>query len=175
LKEYTFSDELFLPHPREDVFSFFSEARNLELITPPWVRFQVLTPTPVVMSKGTLIDYRIRIHGVPVRWRTEIALWEPPCSFVDVQLSGPYRLWHHTHSFEERDGGTFCADHVRYHPFGGALVNHLFVRRDVERIFQYRRERLLEIFPRADCSLTDSPSALPREPSVPSSRYRASE
>ena len=99
------------------------------------------------MRPGTLIDYRIRIHGIPVRWRTEITGWQPPNQFVDEQRRGPYQLWQHTHSFEERDGGTLCTDLVRYYPRGGALMNWLFVRRDVAKIFNYRRKRLLEIFP----------------------------
>jgi ligand-binding SRPBCC domain-containing protein len=98
------------------------------------------------MRAGTLIDYRIRVHGIPIRWRTEIAVWQPPSRFVDVQLRGPYTLWHHTHTFETRDGGTLCADQVRYRPRGGALVNWLFVRRDVQRIFRYRQQRMHELF-----------------------------
>jgi len=147
VREFTFQTELWLPRPREEVFTFFSNAHNLQAITPPWVNFEVLIPPPIEMRAGTLIDYRIRVHGVPIRWRTEIVEWQPPHRFVDVQLSGPYTLWHHTHTFEERDGGTLCTDDVRYCPHGGALMNWLFVRRDVERIFAYRTERLLEIFP----------------------------
>ena len=93
-----------------------------------------------------LIDYRISIHGFPIGWRTEIVEWDPPHRFVDEQLKGPYTLWHHTHSFEERDGGTCCRDDVRYRPYGGMLMNALFVRRDVKRIFAYRRKRLNELF-----------------------------
>ena len=150
MNHHTFQTELWLPRPRDQVFPFFAEARNLETITPPWLRFEVLTPPPIPMRSGTLIDYRIRVHGVPIRWRTEIAEWQPPHRFVDVQLRGPYTLWHHTHTFAERDGGTLCGDVVRYRPRGGALMNWLFVRRDVERIFRYREQRLRELFaPRA--------------------------
>ncbi|MFM1768209.1 MAG: hypothetical protein RJA22_738 [Verrucomicrobiota bacterium] len=98
------------------------------------------------MRAGTLIDYRIRIHGFPIRWRTEIQDWSPPHQFVDVQLRGPYLLWHHTHTFEARDGWTLCREVVRYRPFGGALIHRLFVRRDVERIFAFRRDRLAALF-----------------------------
>ncbi len=147
MNEFIFETELWLPHPRNEVFAFFGDAHNLERITPPWVKFAVLTPAPIVMRPGILIDYRIRIHGVPVRWRTEISAWQPPFQFVDEQRRGPYRLWHHTHTFEEREGGTLCRDRVRYWPRGGALMNWLFVRKDVERIFEYRRQRLVEIFP----------------------------
>lgn len=145
MHEFTFQTELWLPRPRTEVFHFFAEARNLETITPPWLKFEVLTPAPIELKSGTLIDYRIRVHGFPIRWRTEITEWQPPHHFVDVQLRGPYKLWHHTHTFEEHNGGTVCLDHVRYWPRGGALVNWLFVRRDVERIFQYRQQRMQEL------------------------------
>ena len=138
--------ELWLPRPRTELFLFFAEARNLETLTPAWLKFEVLTPAPIEMRSGTLIDYRIRVHGFPIRWRTEIAEWDPPRQFVDVQLSGPYTLWHHTHTFEESAGGTLCRDRVRYRPRGGALIHWLFVRRDVERIFQFRQQRLREFF-----------------------------
>ena len=145
MKAFTFHTELWLPRPRDEVFAFFADAHNLEAITPPWVKFEVLTPKPIEMKTGALIDYRIRVHGLPIRWRTEITEWNPPHRFVDGQLRGPYTLWHHTHTFEERDGGTLCIDDVRYRPRGGALMNWLFVRRDVERIFDYRQQRLHEI------------------------------
>lgn len=144
---FHFHDELWLPRSRDEVFPFFADAGNLCEITPPWVKFQVLTPAPIVMRPGTLIDYRIRVHGLPIRWRTEITEWNPPCHFVDVQLRGPYTLWRHTHTFEEKDGGTLCSDNVTYRPRGGAIIQRLFVRKDVERIFAYRRKRLLELFP----------------------------
>ena len=144
---FHFEDELWLPRGRNEVFPFFADARNLSEITPPWVQFQVLTPAPIVMQPGALIDYRIRVHGLPIRWRTEITEWGPPHRFVDVQLRGPYTLWHHTHMFEEQDGGTLCIDKVNYRPRGGAIINRLFVRKDVQRIFAYRRKRLLELFP----------------------------
>ena len=97
------------------------------------------------MRPATLIDYRIRLHGLPLRWRTEIREWNPPRQFVDVQLRGPYTLWYHTHTFEESHGGTLCIDRVRYRPRGGALIHRLFMRRDVERVFQYRQQRLREL------------------------------
>jgi ligand-binding SRPBCC domain-containing protein len=144
--EFTFNAELWLSRPRSEVFPFFSEARNLEELTPPWLKFEVLTPSPIEMRPGVLIDYRIKVHGLPIQWRTEIVEWAPPHRFVDTQLTGPYTLWHHTHTFIEQDGGTLCRDEVRYRPRGGALMNWLFVRKDVERIFAYRQERLLKIF-----------------------------
>ncbi len=147
MKERLFRDELLLPRPRSEVFPFFAEARNLEILTPPWLKFEVLTPDPIAMHAGTLIDYKIRVHALPIRWRTEIVAWDPPHQFVDTQLSGPYRLWHHTHTFEERGDSTLCRDEVRYWPRGGAIIDRLFVRRDVERIFAFRREKLHELFP----------------------------
>jgi len=145
MNSYTFAAELWLPRLPEAVFRFFGEARNLEAITPPWLRFEVLTPAPIEMQTGTLIDYRIRVHGIPVRWQTEILDWNPPHRFVDVQRRGPYTRWHHTHTFVELDGGTMCVDQVQYRPRGGALMNWLFVRRDVEKIFAYRAMRLRDL------------------------------
>lgn len=146
MSEFQFQTELWLPRPRAEVFSFFADGRNLGRITPPWVNFEVLTPGPIPMRAGTLIDYRFTVRGIPLRWRTEIAEWDPPRRFVDVQLRGPYTLWRHTHAFEERDGGTLCGDLVRYRPRGGALMDWLFVRRDLGRIFRYRQKQLREIF-----------------------------
>jgi ligand-binding SRPBCC domain-containing protein len=146
LEFFVLQSGLWLSHQRAEVFSFFADARNLEIITPPWLKFEVLTPAPVVLRVGALIDYRIRIHGLPVRWRTEISEWNPPHQFVDVQLRGPYKYWRHMHTFEERDGGTLCLDQVSYRPLGGGFMNRLFVRRDLERIFQYRQQRLVELF-----------------------------
>jgi len=146
MKEFTFHAELWLPCRRDEIFSFFADARNLEAITPSWLNFEVLTPAPIAMRVGALIDYRIRVHGIPIRWRTEIAEWNAPQRFVDAQLRGPYTLWHHTHTFDERNGGTLCLDDVRYRPRGGALTNWLFVRRDVENIFAFRSKRLAQMF-----------------------------
>jgi ligand-binding SRPBCC domain-containing protein len=111
-----------------------------------WLDFKVVTPGPVTMRPGALIDYRLRLRGIPIGWRTEISVWEPPFRFVDRQLKGPYRQWIHEHIFEEKDGGTLCRDQVDYAVLGGALVNRFFVRRDVETIFAYRREKLDRMF-----------------------------
>jgi ligand-binding SRPBCC domain-containing protein len=136
--------------PVEAVFPFFADAGNLEAITPPWVRFRVVTPGRIDMAPGTLIEYRLRLHGVPLRWVTRIVEWEPGRRFVDEQIQGPYRLWHHTHLFEPHGAdGTVVRDRVRYRlPLGiaGAAAHSLFVRRDLTRIFDFRRaavERLL--------------------------------
>ena len=146
MKEFTFHTELWLPRPRDEVFAFFADAHNLQTITPPWLNFEVLTPGPITMRPGALIDYRIRVHGLPIRWRTEITEWNPPQRFVDRQIRGPYTLWHHTHTFEESGGATLCKDDVSYRPRGGSLVNWLFVRRDVESIFAFRTKRLAHVF-----------------------------
>ena len=134
-----------LAPPPEEVFPFFSDAGNLERITPPWLGFRIVTPQPIDMHRGTLIDYRLKLHGVPLSWQTEIALWDPPRRFVDVQLSGPYRLWHHTHTFEPDGEGTLMRDVVRFAlPLGplGEVARHVLVQRDLERIFDFRVEEV---------------------------------
>jgi ligand-binding SRPBCC domain-containing protein len=135
--------EQYVARPPADVFDFFAEAHNLERITPPWLSFTVLTPDPIEMRVGALIDYRLRVHGIPLRWTSRIEDWEPGRSFVDRQLRGPYGLWHHRHTFAEEGQGTVVGDEVDYAmPFGalGDLAHPLFVRRDLERIFTYRHE-----------------------------------
>jgi ligand-binding SRPBCC domain-containing protein len=143
---FTLEAELWLPRRRQEVFPFFADAFKLETITPPWLKFEVLTPRPIEMRAGLRIDYRLRLRGLPLRWQSEITAWEPPARFVDQQCRGPYRAWIHEHTFEERDGGTLARDLVRYDVIGGRLVNALFVRRDVEMIFRYRQKKLQEVF-----------------------------
>lgn len=142
----TLTAEQLLPGRLAEVFPFFAEARNLERITPPWLRFEVLTPGPIDMRPGALIDYRLRWRGVPLRWRTEIEAWEPPHRFVDRQLRGPYLLWRHEHRFVEQGGQTLASDRVDYAAPGGRPVHRLIVDRDVRRIFSYRRLALESIF-----------------------------
>ena len=144
MRAFTLRNEVWLPRPIDEVFEFFSDAYNLEALTPPILRFEVLTPAPTRMAVGTLIDYKLRLRGIPVRWQSEITVWEPPHRFVDEQRRGPYSMWVHEHTFEKKDGGTLAKDNVNYAVPGGALVNRLFVARDVRKIFEYRTERLLE-------------------------------
>lgn len=138
--------ELWLPLPPEEVFRFFGEAANLDAITPPWLNFRILTPLPIVMREGRLIDYRLRVHGLPMRWRTRICAWQPPHRFVDEQLRGPYRQWIHEHTFEPRNGGTLARDVVRYAVPFDALLHRWFVRPDIEKIFEFRAAELKRLF-----------------------------
>ena len=146
VRDHRVETRLWLPHGREELFPFFADAHNLEAITPPWLRFAVLTPAPIRMRAGALIDYRLRLHGVPLRWRTEIAVWEPPVRFVDRQVSGPYALWEHEHRFRSVAGGVVMSDHVSYRIRGGGLADRVgdlaVARRDLRRIFEYRRDAL---------------------------------
>ena len=146
MKLYRLRSEVVLKEALEIVFGFFSDAANLQRITPPWLNFQVVSTTPVEMKVGQNIDYRLRLRGFPLRWRSEITAWEPPYRFVDEQIRGPYRVWRHEHRFAEEGGKTVCTDDVTYAVLGGQLVNRLLVEPDVKRIFEYRRKRLLEIF-----------------------------
>lgn len=131
--------------PRERVFAFFADAGNLERITPPQLNFHIVTPQPIEMRPGTLIDYRLRLRGFPITWRTEISMWEPPHRFVDRQLSGPYKQWIHTHTFTELGPSeTLIEDEVRYRlpfePLGDAA--HFIVRRELEKIFDFRQKEV---------------------------------
>ena len=135
--------------PATDAFEFFADARNLERITPDWLGFEIATPGTVEMRPGALIDYRLRLRGIPLRWRTRIDVWEPPRRFVDLQLRGPYSLWEHSHTFiPDGDEAVVIADRVRYAlPLGplGELAHRLLVRRDLERIFEHRRNSVAQL------------------------------
>ncbi len=143
---FTMETQLVLPRPVEIVFPFFADAANLEAITPPWLRFEIVTPHPIAMHTGALIEYRLRLHGVPLHWQSEITKWEPPHRFVDEQRRGPYRTWIHEHTFKDSKGGCEVRDFVRYAVLGGWVADRLFVGHNVRRIFEYRAHRLLEIF-----------------------------
>ena len=128
------------------MFAFFSDAGNLDAITPDSLRFEILTPRPIEMREGVLLDYQLKVRGVPFKWRSLISAWEPPNRFVDEQVRGPYRTWHHEHTFRECEGGTLCGDRVFYDMLGGSVANWLLVRRDLRGIFNHRCRRLREVF-----------------------------
>lgn len=161
MKEQVFETQVWLPRSREEIFPFFADAGNLDAITPPWLHFRILTPLPLEMRQGAKIHYQIRLHGIPISWRTNIASWNPSHSFVDEQISGPYQKWHHTHLFEEKGGGTLCKDRVVYKHLGGMLVHKYLVRPDIERIFAYRQEKMLEIFAPVPDKISAAPSRSP--------------
>lgn len=153
MAEHIIRRELTIPLPRARVFAFFADAGNLERITPPELNFRILTPQPIQIEQGTLIDYTLGLYGVPLGWRTEISVWEPPFRFVDRQLRGPYKQWIHTHTFTELDPSeTLIEDEVRYRlplePFGD--IAHFMVRWQLERIFDHRQRSVVEILTGGD-------------------------
>jgi len=146
---HTLRREQWIARPIDEVFQFFVDAHNLEEITPPWLNFRIRSVSSVSVREGTEIIYQLQLHGIPIRWKTEIRKWNAPYRFVDVQRSGPYRLWHHTHRFEAHGNRTKMIDVVRYRlPFGvlGRIVHALKVRRDVQQIFDYRRQKIEQLF-----------------------------
>lgn len=146
---YLLEREQWLPKPIDEVFAFFSRPENLQVITPPWLDFRMVK-TPETLHAGSLIRYRLRWHRVPIRWTTEISEWNPPSGFVDREISGPYALWNHEHRFISQNGGTAMSDRVTYAlPFGwfGEIAHTLAVRRDVEKIFDFRAETMTRLFP----------------------------
>ena len=145
---FEFEQKCWIPLPIREVFQFFSEAGNLEKITPPWLGFQILSQSTEKVMAGTTIDYRIRLHGIPIVWRTEISTWNPPHEFTDIQLKGPYQIWEHTHRFSELGNGTLMEDRVLYKlPMGflGKLVAGSYVKGDVSKIFSYRNTRIYDL------------------------------
>jgi hypothetical protein len=148
-RTYTLVREQFIPRPLNEVFPFFADAGNLQRITPTWLNFKILTPLPLEMRPGALLDYQISLCGVPLKWRTRIEEFTPQERFVDVQLRGPYRRWHHTHEFASVNGGTQMRDTVLYEmPFGplGTLTHALMVRHMLKRIFDHRNETIVQHF-----------------------------
>lgn len=146
---FRFRCEQLVPHPIHEVFEFFSRAENLQAITPDWLNFEILKVDPSPVRKGTLIDYKLRLHGLPLRWQSEVVEWDPPHTFIDVQVRGPYKLWHHTHRFVAEGNSTRIVDEILYQlPFGmlGALAHWLMVRRDVEKIFSFRQQKIASLF-----------------------------
>lgn len=149
MAEHILKRELTLDRPRDEVFSFFADAGNLERITPPALKFHIVTPQPIEISQGTLIDYELRLRGVKLKWRTEISVWNPPHEFVDRQLVGPYSQWIHRHTFTELGPSkTLIEDEVRYRlpfePLGD--IAHFIVRRELEQIFDFRQEIVGKVF-----------------------------
>lgn len=147
-RDRVFEAEQSIARPRPEVFGFFSDPRNLEAITPPWLQFRIVDPSAREVDAGAEFTYRLRLHGVPLTWRSVIAEWEPDVRFVDVQLRGPYSKWHHTHTFQDIPGGTRIVDRVVYQlPLGavGRIVAGPFVDRDIAKVFRFRQERTAEI------------------------------
>jgi ligand-binding SRPBCC domain-containing protein len=146
VRVFSLDSEQWFERTLQEVFPFFADPRNLETITPPWLHFEIATHGEIRMRRGTMIDYRLRLHGIPLAWRSEITVWDPPFRFVDEQVRGPYRLWRHKHRFLTQDGRSRVLDHVDYAVLGGRFVRNLFVARELERIFEFRRRKLKEIF-----------------------------
>lgn len=141
--------EQFVPQPLERVFEFFSQAENLQQLTPSWLHFRILSVDPAPIRKGTWIRYRLRWRVFPIHWTTEIIEWEPPNRFVDLQLRGPYKLWHHEHCFLAEGNGTRIIDEVRYLlPFGtvGRIAHRLRISNDVQTIFAFRKQAVRNLF-----------------------------
>ena len=160
MKVFTLTTEQRIERPLTEVFAFFERPENLATITPPELGFEILTPTPIEMKLGALIDYSVRILGVRLHWRTIICDYQPPYRFVDSQLKGPYTFWYHTHTFEEVDGGTMIRDEVRYVvPFGwvGRLMNRLVIRRRLQGIFAFRARVIADHFHNTARKISDRP------------------
>ena len=145
--DYNFKTQTIIPKNRDRVFSFFSKAENLEILTPKWLNFKIITPLPIEMKEGTLIDYKLKFFGIPFHWQTQITIWDPPNRFVDEQIKGPYSKWIHEHVFAAEGDQTLMRDHVVYAiPVFSSLLNQLFIRKNVERIFKYRQEQITGVF-----------------------------
>ena len=149
IKCYTLNRTQVINQSIDKVFSFFSKPENLEIITPKYLNFKIITPVPINMVVGQLIDYKLKIHSFPIKWTSLISHYDPPYSFVDEQVRGPYALWHHTHLFKEQENGTLIEDQIKYQiPFSifGKLLNFTFIKRDLENIFNYREKTISRLF-----------------------------
>lgn len=149
MSDITFKRTQFVNSPLNEVFYFFSEAKNLETITPPYLNFKILKTSTADIQKGTLIDYQLKLHGIPFKWKTHIKDFQQNKMFIDEQIKGPYKKWIHTHSFKEKDGGTLIEDHVVYKiPLGGLgkLLLGKYIKSDLEKIFSYREKIIEEYF-----------------------------
>ncbi|HRG60011.1 MAG TPA: SRPBCC family protein [Bacteroidia bacterium] len=150
MKPHIIIRKTIIKRPLNEVFDFFSKAENLNLLTPPELQFKILTPLPIEMKKGTLIDYKIKLNGISFTWKTEISKWQQNECFVDQQLKGPYKIWHHTHSFRAIEGGTEMIDEVKYLSPGWIfepIIQGIYIKKKVEGIFDYRNTQLKTIFP----------------------------
>ena len=149
MKTFEINTKQYINKSLDVVFEFFSKPENLEMITPKSLSFNILTPIPIRMEKGSLIDYTIRLFGIPIHWRTLISDYEPPFRFVDQQIKGPYTFWHHTHTFQQVDGGVEIIDKVKYSltmGWLGTLVHSIWVRKDLEKIFEHRKTVIQNYF-----------------------------
>ncbi|MGD9898997.1 MAG: SRPBCC family protein [Calditrichaceae bacterium] len=148
MKYHKFITETIIEKPLETVFAFFSDAANLQELTPPWLHFKIISKLPIEMKADALIDYQLKLFGIPFHWRTKIFEWNPPDYFVDIQLKGPYKEWIHTHRFEKHGNKTIMKDEVKYAlPFGSlsAPVRYFFVKKNIEKIFEYRTKQLVSL------------------------------
>jgi len=145
---YQLIREQFIPKPLDDVFAFFQKPENLAVITPPWLNFVILTPSPIQMAHGAQIDYTVRPFGFRLRWTSVISEYDPPRSFVDEQIRGPYKRWHHRHEFLAREGGVLTRDVVDYELYFGILgwvANAVYVRWSLKSIFDYREKMIRQM------------------------------
>ena len=152
MADHVLEFRVWLPRPREEVFPFFADPRNLAVLDPPWLGFRLLCSPPDSLEAGAVFDFRIRWLGIPVRWRALIREYDPPYRFVDVQVRGPYARWEHRHLFRAGEGGTWVEDRITYRlPLGplGRVLHTLWVRRQLAALFAHRRRRLEELFPGA--------------------------
>ncbi len=148
MKYHKFTTQTIIEKPLETVFSYFSDAANLQDLTPPWLHFKIITKLPIDMKKDALIDYQLKLYGIPFHWQTKILGWSPPDHFVDIQLKGPYKEWIHIHRFEKQGKNTIMNDQVYYSlPFGWLSIpaRYLLVRKNIEKIFDYRRKQLINL------------------------------
>ena len=149
MKNYLLETKTEISKPLDQVFDFFSRAENLEKLTPKWLNFKILTPLPIEIRQGKIIDYEIRLFGIPFKWKTLITDWQPGIKFTDEQLKGPYKTWIHTHHFEAVGSKTVMRDRVEYRPKGGILspiIHYFFVKKQVKKIFDFRRAMIVTYF-----------------------------
>ena len=149
MKVFKLETKQFIRRPLEEVFGFFSRPENLVVITPAKLHFEILTPSPLEMKQGAVIDYTIKLSKVPIHWRSLITTYDPPFKFVDEQIKGPYSFWHHTHIFKEVPDGVEIYDEVHYSiPFGplGSFLHALWIKKDLNHIFEYRKDVIENLF-----------------------------